>query len=83
MSEIDTATANSLVRFRQLAKYNRAHSVTIRYNNSDAPDFISIKVPIYKTYNSGSVQLSYVYSPSDAMYESITWSSDNDPLINC
>lgn len=77
-SEIDTATANLTGAVSALAKYNRAQSVTIRYNNSDAPDFISIKVPIYKTYNSQSVQLSYVYSPSDAMYESITWSSDND-----
>ncbi len=77
-SEIDTATANLTGAVSALAKYNRAQSVTIRYNNSEAPDFISIKVPIYKTYNSQSVQLSYVYSPSDAMYESITWSSDND-----
>ncbi len=77
-SEIDTATANLTGAVSALAKYNRAQSVTIRYNDSDAPDFISIKVPIYKTYNSQSVQLSYVYTPSDAMYESITWSSDND-----
>ena len=77
-SEIDTATASLTEAVSALAKYNRAQSVTIRYNDSDAPDFISIKVPIYKTYNSQSIQLSYVYTPSDAMYESITWSSDND-----
>ena len=77
-SEIDTATANLNNAVSALTEYSRAQSVTIRYNDSDAPDFISIKVPIYKTYNSQSVQLSYVYTPSDAMYESITWSSDND-----
>ena len=58
--------------------FNRAQNVTIKYNGSNAPDFISVKVPIYKTYNSQSVQLSYTYAPNDAMYESITWSSDND-----
>lgn len=77
-SEIDTATANLAAAASALVGYKRAQSVTLRYNDSDAADFISIKVPLYKTYTSQSVQLSYVYTPSDAMYESITWSSDND-----
>lgn len=77
-SEIDTAAANLNSAVSALVKYNRAQNVTIKYNGSDAPDFISVKVPIYKTYNSQSVQLSYAYAPNDAMYESITWSSDND-----
>ncbi len=77
-SEIDTAATNLTAAASALVGYKRAQSVTIRYNDSDAADFISIKVPLYKTYTSQSVQLSYVYAPSDAMYESITWSSDND-----
>ncbi len=77
-SEIDTAAANLTAAASALVGYRRAQSVTIRYNDSDAADFISIKVPLYKTYTSQSVQLSYVYTPSDAMYESITWSSNND-----
>ncbi len=77
-SEIDTAATNLTAAASALVGYKRAQSVTIRYNDSDAGDFISIKVPLYKTYTSQSVQLSYVYAPNDAMYESITWSSDND-----
>ncbi len=79
-SEIDKATADLNGAVSALVKYNRAQSVTIRYNDSDAPEFISVKVPIYKTYNSQSIQLSYVYAPNDAMYESITWSSDSEHM---
>ena len=77
-SEIDTAAANLTSAVAALAKYNRATKVTIKQNGADAPEFISVKVPVYKTYTSQSVQLSYEYTPNDAMYESITWSSDND-----
>ena len=77
-SEIDSATATLKNAISSLAKYNRADKVTIKHDGADAPDFISVKVPVYKTYTSQSVQLSYEYSPASAMYESITWSSDND-----
>ena len=77
-SEIDTAAAELTAAVKALADYIRADKITIKYNGSDSPKFISVKVPIYKTYTSQSVQLSYEYSPASAMFESITWSSDND-----
>ena len=52
-------------------------AITIKRNGSDAPEFISVKVPVYKSYTSQSVSLSYGYSPDDSMYESIVWSSDS------
>lgn len=77
-SEIDAAASALIQAAASLVKYNRAEVITIKYNDSDAPDFISVKVPVYKTYTSQNVQLSYSYSPSDSMYESIVWTSDND-----
>lgn len=77
-SEIDTAATELVSAAAALVAYNRAAKITIKQNGSDAAKFISVKVPVYKTYTSQSVQLSYEYSPSDAMFESIVWSSDND-----
>ena len=77
-SEIDTAATELVSAAAALVAYNRAAKITIKQNGSDAAKYISVKVPIYKTYTSQSVQLSCEYFPSDAMYESIVWSSDND-----
>lgn len=77
-SEIDSAASDLINAAAALVSYNRASKITIKHNGSDSPKFISVKVPVYKTYTSQSVELSYELSPSDAMYSSIVWSSDND-----
>lgn len=76
-AEIDDAAAKLTSAVGALKKYIHMSAITIKHNGSDAPEFISVKVPVYKSYTSQSVSLSYDYSPDDSMYESIVWSSDS------
>lgn len=76
-AEIDDAAAKLTSAVGALKKYIHMSAITIKRNGSDAPEFISVKVPVYKSYTSQSVSLSYGYSPDDSMYESIVWSSDS------
>lgn len=80
--EIDQAAENLLATLNALEPYIHMTELNIYYNGSIAPEFIAIKVPTHKTYNSQSVTLTYDYKPDDAMFTSIVWSSSN-PIVSC
>ncbi len=79
-NEIDTAVSNLDAAVKGLQKYVHIESIVIKYDGNNAPDFISINVPITKRYNAMSAQLSYQINPSNAMFESVTWSCDNSVI---
>ena len=78
--EIDTATQNLLSALENLSPYIHMTELHLLYNGQDAPNQISVEVPLYQTYTSASINLSYNFAPADAMYKSITWTSTNSSV---
>lgn len=78
--EIDEATADLYASYEALEPYKHMESIKILHNNSPAPSHIPVKVETWQLYQNQRVQLSYTYAPTDSMYTSIVWSS-NDPSI--
>ncbi len=79
--EIDEATANLYAKYEALEPYNHMESLRILYNNAPAPSHIPIKVETWQLYQNQRVQLSYAFTPADAMYNSIVWSSNDSSVI--
>lgn len=79
-AQIDQATATLTSAVSALSKYIHVSSITINHDGSKAPEFISVKVPVYKSYTSQSVLLSYSYLPANAMFESVVWSTDSETV---
>lgn len=80
--EMDAAADTLLETLGNLVPYIHMTDLNVYYNGETAPEFISIKVPTYKTYTSQSVQLTYDYAPADAMFKSIVWASSNS-VVSC
>ncbi len=78
--QIDAATAALYSTYSALQPYVHMSGITILYNGNEAPSHIAVKVAWYQTYNSQSVQLSSVFAPSNAMYTSIAWSSNDSSV---
>lgn len=79
--EIDNATEGLTKAINELEPYIHVEKILI-YNNvtNNADDFVTKDVSKWVTIKGETVQLSYVINPSDSMYESIVWSSDNSNI---
>ena len=77
---IDEAAASLYSTFEALEPYTHMTDLTILHDGSPAPSHIPVKVKLSQLYKNQSVQLSYSFAPANAMFTSITWSS-NDASI--
>ncbi len=79
--EIDRATEWLTNAINALEPYIHVDSILV-YNDitNNADDFVTSKISKWVSIKGETVQLSYVINPSDAMYESIEWLSDNSNI---
>ncbi len=66
--------------YENLDRYIKVQKVSIKYNNSTNHSHISVKVGSAAIYTNQSIALSFEYFPSNATFESFTWSSSNDSI---
>ncbi len=78
--QIDAATAGLNSTFAALQPYIHMSNLTILRNGTPAPTHIPYKVELWQQYKNQSVQLSYSFAPSNAMYTSIVWSSNDSSI---
>lgn len=82
-AQIDNAAADLLAALAALEPIITIESVTITHNGAPASKYNSIKVPLSSSYKNQSFSLGYVYSPSDAEFYTVTWSSsDSNMTVN-
>ena len=80
-AETDTATSNLMAAYDALVPYVYISSATLGIDGVDQNGQVLIHVPHPDAYTSASVTLGVLFNPSDAMYESIAWSSSS-PDVN-
>ncbi len=79
--EIDSAVASLTNAIAQLQAYIHVESIVITNDvNNEADDFVVKQISKLVTIKNKTVQLSYTINPSNAMRESIAWSSDNSDI---
>ncbi len=74
---VDNARADLLDAYKGLKKFIKTESVIIQADGSEAPEYISVKSPLYSTAN---LQLDARILPLDSMYVSVEWSADSSTI---
>ncbi len=75
--DVDAARQELIDAYKSLIKFIKTESVTIRVDGTDAPEYISVKSPLYSTAN---LQLDARILPLDSMYVSVEWSTDSSSI---
>ena len=75
--EVDDARSSLVNAYSNLVRFIKTESVNIQVDGEDAPDYISVKSPLYSTAN---LQLTARILPLDSMYVSVEWSTDSSTI---
>jgi len=78
--QIDAATAALYSTYQALKPYIHMTALTILKDGNPAPSHVSVKVQLYQIYSNQSVQFTSTFAPSNAMYTSIVWSSNDSSI---
>ena len=82
-AEIDAAASALRSAQRNLEPLITIESLTITHDNTTAPKYNSVKVPLTSSYKNQSFSLGYIIQPANVEYQSVTWtSSDSGMTVN-
>ena len=75
--EVDAARSALINAYSNLVRFIKTESVVIQVDGQEAPEYISVKSPLYTTAN---LQLTARILPLDSMYVSVEWSTDSSSI---
>lgn len=78
--DINAAAQALSEAYKNLDRYIKVQKVSIRYGNSTNYTHISKDLGVAAIYTNQSIQLSYVYQPTNATFETATWTSSNGSI---
>lgn len=74
---VDAARSQLIEAYSNLKRFIKTESVIIQVDGEEAPDYISVKSPLYST---AKLQLAARILPLDSMYVSVEWSTDSSSI---